>query len=65
MKRLLPLFGILLIGAAVPPRTQQPEATPETKAASKPEEAQVLLDAALKKSKQQKKPVLVIFDASW
>jgi thiol:disulfide interchange protein len=66
VKSALPLLGIVLLGAALPALVQQtPEAKPATKEVSKPQVAQVMLDAALKKAKEQKKPVLVMFDASW
>ena len=66
MKYRLPLLGVLFLAVSLPaPSQQTPETKSASKAASKPEDAQVMLDAALQKAKAQKKPVLVVFDASW
>ena len=66
MKRKMVLLGLLLFGASMAATAQQTqESKQDEKPAAKPADAQVLMDAALKKAKDQKKAVFVLFDASW
>ena len=55
MKRRTLLFTVLLAAAV----------TSASHPSEKPQEAQAVLDAAMKQSKEQKKPIWLIFDASW
>jgi hypothetical protein len=67
VRKLVPLFSAFVCLASTPVMANPRDDTkPESvKPAGKPEAAQTLLDAALKKAKAQKKAVFVIFDASW
>ena len=67
MKRTLVLLGALLNTVALPVLAQRDPPAPAATgvAKGKPQDAKVLMDAAMKKAKDQKKAVLVVFDASW
>jgi hypothetical protein len=65
MNRKTFVVGAMLALFAAPILAQEPKKDEAAKPAAKPQDAKVMLDAALKKAKEQKKNVLVVFDASW
>ena len=62
MTRSTATLGALMVVLAVPALCRQDGSN---KPAAKPEAAQKMLDGALKTAAKQKKPVFVLFDASW
>ena len=57
------LAGAPLMGGA-PASAQRPQEAPAA-TTPKPQSAKTILDAAMRRSAQERKPIFLMFDASW